>query len=229
MTDLVFEPDVVVTEQALARKQRFRENKDKQGLTDAVKSMSRKSMVYFNEQGDITCVTKDPDFDVDPSWFTYEFSHSEIAKLRNRSFSDFVVVKSQKQGKDHYEIKSAKSQTDRSVTHQTDFAEVSFTPVWDTEDTQVLVELSKHKITLKLTEKGEDFLSQYRKSDYQVKNQKFLSVFITVKKNPHYLIHDFKVPLKDLLLKDTIAQALDKDLTTYSVYVKPLFDYVRRV
>lgn len=231
MTDTIFEPEVKVSKQALERQQRFRSNKDINGLTDKVKTLSRPVTVYFNEQGEITCVTKDADYKPDESWFTHDFTSVETAKVRNRSFSEFIVVKSEVQGKDHYEIQNVKGYNDRSATHQINYQEVTWSPSWDLDLTQLEVSVTKNKIILNILQPGLDYIKQYEKSDYQIKNQKFLSVFITVKKNPHYLAYEFKVPVTDFLNGDTIEHLIDPefDYTSYSVYTKPLFDYCARV
>jgi len=231
MTDTIFNSKVEITKQALERQKRFREIKEERGLTDKVKTLSKEAKVFFNEQGEITCVTKDMDYEPDESWFTYDFNTVEIAKLRNRSYSEFMVVKSEVQGKDHYEIQNVKSLNDRSATHQINYQEVTWSPSWDKDLTQLEVSVTKNKVVLSILQPGLDFIKQYEKSDYQIKNQKFLSVFITVKKNPHYLAYEFKVPVTDFLSGDTIEHVIDPefDYTSYSVYTKPLFDYCARV
>lgn len=231
MTDTIFNSKVEITKQALERQKRFREIKEERGLTDKVKTLSKEAKVFFNEQGEITCVTKDMDYKPDESWFTYDFNTLEIAKLRNRSYSEFVVVKSEVQGKDHYEIKNVKAHNDRSATHTINYQEVTWTPSWDSDLTQLEVSVTKNKVILSILKPGLDFIKEYEKSDYQIKNQKFLSVYITVKKNPHYLAYEFKIPVTDFLSGDIIEHVIDPefDYTSYSVYTKPLFDYCARV
>ena len=49
--EIIFEPDVKVSEEALERKRRFQENKAKNGLVDKMTTLSRTTNVYFDDQG----------------------------------------------------------------------------------------------------------------------------------------------------------------------------------
>ena len=223
--EIIFEPEVKVSEQALERKRKFVEHKQQNGLTDKNITLSKTTKVYFDDQGEIVCVTKDPDFPIDESWNTHEFSSQEMTTIKNRSFSEFIVVKNGS----GYQIKSRKSSKERSVTQEIKFKEVTIAPTWDTDLTELEITLSKDLLTLQITPKGLEYLENYKDSNYQIKNQKVLSVYITLKKNPHYLIHDLKVPLTDFLAGEPVVIELDQDFTAYSIYTKPLFDYVSRV
>lgn len=224
--EIIFEPDVVVSEQALERKQRFKENKKLNGLVDKVSTLSKPVKVYFDDQGEIVCVTRDPDFPVDKNWNTHEFTSQEKSVLKNRSLSEFLVVKKDSGG---YEIKSRKFSKQRSLTQEIKFQEVTFAPTWDTDLTELEMSMTKDQLTLQILPKGLEYLEKYKDSNYQIMNQKVLSVYITLKKNPHYLIHDLKVPLTDFLSGDPVVIELEQDFTAYSIYTKPLFEYCARV
>lgn len=224
--EIIFEPDVKVSEEALERKRRFQENKAKNGLVDKMTTLSRTTNVYFDDQGEIVCVTKDPTFPIDESWNTYDFTPQEKTLLKNRSFSQFLVFKNDS---GVYEIKSRNSSQKRSVTHETKFQEATPAPTWDTDLTELEISMSKDQLTLQILPRGLEYLEKYKDSNYQIMNQKVLSVYITVKKNPHYLIHDLKVSLIDFLSGDPVIVELDQDFTSYSIYLKPLFEYCARV
>lgn len=225
-TETIFEPEVKVTEQALERKRRFLKNKEHNGLADKITALSKTTNVYFDDQGEIVCVTKDTNFPIDESWNTYDFTSQEKTVLKNRSFSEFLVVKNDS---GVYEIKYRKSTKERSLTHETKFQEVTFAPTWDTDLTELEISMSKSHLTLQILPRGLEYLEKYKDSDYQIMNQKVLSVYITLKKNPHYLIHDLKVPLIDFLSGDPVIVELEQDFTAYSLYTKPLFEYCARV
>lgn len=223
--EIIFEPDVIVSEQAQERKKRFRENKQQNGLTDKNITLSKTTNIYFDDQGEIVCVTKDPEFPIDETWNTHEFTSQEMTALKNRSFSEFLVVKNDS----GYQIKPRKSYQERSLSQEIKFQEVTIAPTWDTDLTELEMTMSKDQLTLQITPKGLEYLEKYKDSNYQIKNQKVLSVYITLKKNPHYLIHDLKVPLTDFLSGELVVVELDQDYTAYSIYTKPLFDYCARV
>lgn len=227
---VIFDPAVIVSEEALERKKKFRKNKEANGLVDKVSSLSKPVNVYFDDHGEIVCVTKDTEFPIDESWNTFDFTPDEIRTLKNRSFSEFLVVKKDSHdNNDIYEIKLRNSSKQHSITHETTFQEVVLTPSWDTDLTELEVSMSKDNITLQLLPQGLEYLAKYKDSNYQIKNQKVLSIYITLKKNPHYLIHDFKVPLVDFLSGDPVIVELEQDFTPYSIYTKPVFKYCARV
>lgn len=231
MAEVVFVPEVVVSEKALARKERFRKNKEEQGLRNRSTALSAVTKIYFDAQGEIVCVTKDPDFEIDPTWITYDFTDHEKNKLKNKPGSEFIVVSKEVDNKKIYTIEQRKADTERSVTHHTDYLEVPWAPVWEKELTQMTISLTKDKVILQILPPGLGHLKHYKHSDYQIMNQKFLSVYITVRKNPHYMAYDFKVPLKDFLSGKPVEHQIDPqyDYTSYSIYTKPLFDYCARV
>lgn len=228
--EIIFEPDVIITEQALERKKKFRKNKETNGLVTEISTLSKSTKVYFDDQGEIVCVTKDQEFPIDDSWNTFDFTDHEIRLLKYKSFSEFLVVKKDSHDQeDSYEIKHRKSSKQRSLTHETAFQEVAVTPSWDTDLTEIEVSMFKDNITLQILPLGLEYLEKYKDSNYQIMNQKVLSIYITLRKNPHYLIHELKVPLVDFLSGDPVIVELEQDFTPYSIYTKPLFKYCARV
>ena len=231
MAEVVFVPDVIVSEKALARKERFRKLKDEQGIKNRSDALSVPTRVYFDPQGEIVCVTKDPDFEIDATWITYDFSDAEVRQLKNKPGSEFIVTNKEIDKQTIYSIEKRGAESKRTVTHHTDYLEVPWSPGWDKEQTQMEVSLTKDKVTIQILPPGLAHLKHYKHSDYQIMNQKFLSVFITVRKNPHYMAYKFKVPLKDFLTGKPVVHTIDPeyDYTSYSIYTKPLFDYCARV
>ena len=227
--ETVFEPDVIVSEKALARRKRFTATKEAAGLPDQVSTLSKPLRIYFDSQYQIVCATRDPDFPVDPSWQTYDFSFTEISQLTAKSFSEFIVVKNEHQDQDYSIVSTKKlNRSDVGVRHETSFQEVGHILKWDTELTQCEFNVTKDSVTIQITDAGLEFLDTYKGSDYQIRNQKVMSVYITLKKNPHYLIYDFKVPIKDFLSGEPIVHEFSKDYSSYSIYTKPLFQYCYR-
>lgn len=226
--ETVFEPDVIVSEKAMARRKRFTATKEAAGLSDQSTVLSKPLKVYFDSQYQIVCVTRDPDFPVDQSWQTYDFSYAEISQLTAKSFSEFIVVKNEHLAEEYSIVSTKLNKRNVGVSHETSFQEVGHIQKWEPALTQCEFNVSKDSVTMQITDAGLEFLDAYKGSDYQIRNQKVMSVYITLKKNPHYLIYDFKVPIKDFLNGEPIVHELSKDYSSYSIYIKPLFQYCYR-
>ena len=106
MTETVFEPSIKVTEQAINRRKNFVKNKFYNGLPSRESYMSKPRTVYFNELGDIVCITKDEELEIPEDWKTAEFTADELRMISgNKSYSAFKVV--EESGK--YSIKHIKN------------------------------------------------------------------------------------------------------------------------
>lgn len=219
MTELVFDPEVEITDQAMERKERFRKIKTEQGL-DAINfdSMFPERRVYFNKQGEITCITQDVNFEPDPEWLTHDFTQNEIEMVcGNISSSRFSVYKVD----DSYEIIQTNVKQPIGVSHGNDMVLVE-----EHTNSDVTVEISDTHITVSAVPKVCEELKQ---NNFTVGTVKVLPFHITLNGNPHYLIYNFYVPLGDLANKGSVKIPVEDDFTDYSVYTKPVFDSYGRV
>lgn len=219
-SEMVFDPQVKISKKALERSSRFRDFKQDQGI-DAVifDTLFPDTRVYFNKQGEITCLTQDVNLKPDPDWLTYDFTAQEITLVSGGTgLSKFHVVKVGRgyeiilstlkpaigivQGNDLTLVKESVDNPQISVCVRTDSIVVS-------ASTEVVTELSKD-------------ICAYT-------DNKVLSFYVTLKDNPHYMVYNFYVPLRDLANKGNVKIPMEDNFSLNSIYTKPVFDSYGRV
>ena len=230
MTDKVFDSRVKITDQALERKQRFRQHKDNLGLDQiSWNALYPVTRVYFNITGEICCITSDSDLIPDDDWLTYEFSEEEIRMVsQNVSASRFEVLEID----GTYKIIVKGKKTPMGITQGADMLLVE-----PDESADVLVEVTKTLIYVKISPKICDQIE-----DGKIKGTKVLSFYVTALNNPQFMVYNFYVPMGDITkkrydhngLKDEskfacIMIPCDDDYTEYSIYTKPVFDSYGRI
>lgn len=217
--ELVFDPDIEVSEQALERKRIFRENKQREGL-DAISfdSMFPERKVYFNSNGEITCVTQDKNYKPDPDWLTYDFSQAELDMVNdNVSLTKFSVTKVH----DAYEIVTSTIRQPLGISQGSDMLHIEPLP-----GANISIEVKESEIVVSATDA---IRSELKENNYSVDSTKVLPFYITMPGNPHYMLYNFYVPLGDLANKGSVKIPVEDDFTEYSVYTKPVFDSYGRV
>ena len=224
-TELVFDPDVEISNQAINRKKKFVAKKNKTGI-DALmfQSMYPERVVYFDLNGDITCITQDPDFEPHPDWLTYSFSDQEIEMVcENVSATRFKVVKiaDMDGGKDHFEIQESSTKQTLGKVQGTDMI-----PVDHDKDTDIIVEITDSDI---IVSAKTDVVEMIKDNNFKMGNIRVLPFHVTMPGNPHYLIYNFYVPLGDLANKGSVKIPVDDDFREYSIYTKPVFDSYGRI
>lgn len=224
MNDTVFEPSVKVSKEALNRTKRFRKHKAKHGLLGAEDLLSREKKVYFNNEGDITCFTNDQDFVPEDDWQTFEFTPDEMRQLINKPYTRFKVVE---KGKDCRIVPRAHTM-DKRVSNMDTFVEVKWVPDAEAE---VEISIDANMITVSATKLGMKKLKESANSGYQINNNKFLSVYVTVRKNPNFMVYSHKFSLYDLAHNEKLEHEIrpQYDYTTYSLYSDKVFDSYGRV
>ena len=224
-TELVFEPDVEVSKQAVKRKEKFVVKKNKTGMDNMMlQSMFPDRVVYFDINGEITCITQDPDFEPHKDWLTYDFSDGEIEMVsENVSATRFKVVKitDMDGGKDHYEIQESTSKQSLGKVQGTDMVLVDFD-----KDTDITVEVTDSDIIVSAKPK---VIKTIKDNEFKMGNIRVLPFHVTMPGNPHYLIYNFYVPLGDLANKGSIKIPVDDNFTEFSIYTKPVFDSYGRL
>jgi len=224
MEDLVFDPKVKVSQESLDRKERFKKHKAERGLLGAEDFIGREKKVYFNTEGDITCFTNDEEYVPEEEWQTYEFTPDEMRQLINKPYTRFKVVEKDKNCK----IVPRAHTMDKRVSNLDTFVEVKWLP--DTK-AEVEISLDANTISVSATKLGKKKLKESAKSGYQINNNKFLSVYITVRKNPNFMVYSHKFSLYDLAHNEKLEHEIrpQYDYTTYSLYSDKVFDSYARV
>ena len=224
-TELVFDPKVKISKKAQSRKKKFIATKKKTGI-DAMmlNSMFPERKIYFDVNGEITCITQDKDFKPDPDWLTYKFSDAEIEMVcENVSASRFKVYKISDMdgGKDQYEIQESKIKQPVGKVQGTEMILV------DThDDPDIIVEVTDCDVIVSAKPK---IIKKVKDNNFKIDNIRVLPFHVTMPGNPHYLIYNFYVPLGDLANKGSVKIPVDDNFTEFSIYTKPVFDSYGRV
>lgn len=222
MTETVFEPSIKVTEQAINRRKKFVKNKYYHGLPSRESYMSKPRTVYFNELGDIVCITKDDELEIPEDWKTAEFTTEDLRMISgNKSYSAFKVV--EESGK--YSIKHIKSLNKDSSRMAGDLTNVP----WTTKNVDLNVKVEKDSIIVYLSDQGSEFLSEFKGQNYRVRGHTFLPIYVCAKDNPSFLIDKFEVDLAELAAKDQITFKISDNYTEFSIYTLQLFDSYGRL
>ena len=100
---------------------------------------------------------------------------------------------------------------------------------WITDDVELNVKVNQKKITVYLSDRGADYLAEFKGSSYIVRGYSFLPIYVCAKNNPSFLIDKFDVSLAELATKNQITVKTSDDYTGFSIYTLRLFDSYGRV
>jgi len=219
--EVVFDPDVAVSEQALARKNKFRENK-KQGMFEpAPKSFKDKlPQLWFDDSGEIVAMTYDPNFQPDPTWKTWEFDDKSLKKIKVIGTNFYKIEKEVLGEETTYRIVLRKDQT-RRVVHSSNLKHAKQNH--DSDKVNILVDVQEKLITLHLTDVGRYLMENLPEKYANLGPQNF---YITESLNPHYMLKQFTFDPAELLVHD-ITFDLKEDYRLKSVYFDGSFVYGR--
>lgn len=220
MTDLVFEPDVVVSEQALERSKKFKKIKLEQGL-DAVMfdSVYPDTRVFFNDQGEVTCISRDSNFQPPEDWKTHDFTEEEIGMVSGvTGLSRFSVIKTA----EGYKITADSVREPLGIIQGNTLEPIDK----NIENPDITVTVTHTDIEVTATQ---EIIAQLVKNNYSYDGNKVLAFYVTLRGNPHFMVYNFYVPLGDLANKGIVKIPVDDDFTEYSIYTKPVFDSYGRV
>ena len=83
-----------ISPQALARKQRFIDEKLDAGGFDSLveKQETRAKRVFFDERGDIMSICHNEPHEVNPLWLTYNFDQHVINELDDKDVNKFIEI-----------------------------------------------------------------------------------------------------------------------------------------
>ena len=219
MTDQVFDPNIKATKQALTRKKKFREIKEKVGLEQLhFDSLYKETKVYFDNTGEITCITQDKNFQPESDWLTYDFTPEELEMVsENVSSSGFSVYNVD----DVYAIVKSSTRMPLGITQGPDLVQVE-----SNADADVVLSVKDTEIFVTATPALQKTIKDNK---MKIDNVRVLSFYVTEKNNPHFMIYNFYVPLMDLANQESVKIPCDDDFTEYSIYTKPVLDSYGRV
>lgn len=213
----------MVSTEAEQRRQRFLAAKAAAGgdFADLMQEVkNRKTTVYFDSEGTLTCITQEPATDIDPSWHSYEFTDDELSMLEGKNWNLFYV-------KTHSLVDNLYSIERRPLESQYVTAEESFlseVKPSNSKQWQVQCALTAEQFTVTLCE---DVLAQYQNlplENITANGQKVLKFYFTAPGDPHYLLHSEYISLSKLISEGSVSVPMRTDLTGCGVYTVKLFD-----
>jgi hypothetical protein len=207
----VFDDSVRVSNQALARRQRFQKNKTSmpQIITGTKNSLPK---VWFDDQGEIQAVTTDPEFQPDTTWKTYDFDNELIIVLTDEKSPAHTVKQYQnKDGKIEYKLVPRDTIKSRHLTHDAGMILARHHTVSD-----ILIQTHKNSVIVELTEFGKQKLTSQCQD---------ITIYVTEPLNAHYLWQSLKIDIKKLAKGKLTFKT--PDYTKKSIYGQKPWAYGR--
>ena len=218
--DIIFIPDVVVTEQALARKERFRKNKQN-GIISEQEYDDMLPTIWFDDLGEIKAVTYDSEFEADSTWTTHDFDLITLRMIKGNNPSYYTVVRKEEDSNISYQIVLRKSVTKQSVTQDTGLAHASkLRPNYPVD---IIFTVTETNINLSFSEVGKQMITKHPEKYIKSQTLKF---YVTEPMNVHMLLEEFTVNLDDLIVGDVDIKTTS-DYSLKSIYGQRPFVYGR--
>jgi len=213
-----------ISEQALARKKRFLEEKgDAGGFTELVeKNEHRELFLYFDERGDIMSLSKDKPDEVNPLWLTYEFDQHELAMLKDKDVNQFWVVTDSKGAS---KIQLRPQSTVYAAMDTDNMIKVEF----GDEDADMYISIKPDSATVKLSPEVKASYEGVYPIQATIKGKRIFKLFLTDPENQNIIFDTITVSMVELLTEEVIVKDIIADLRHCTVYTTPLFDKYLRV
>ncbi len=219
--EVVFDPDVAVSEQSLERKRKFRENK-RQGIFDPEPTHIKDQLpkLWFDDTGEIVAMTYDQNFEPDGTWQTWDFDEKSLKKIKVIGTNFYKVEREVSDGDVIYKIVLRKNQTSR-VVHSSNLKHAKQNH--DPHKVNILVDVQEKFITIRLTDVGKFLMKSLPEKYANLGTQNF---YITESLNPHFMLKHFTFDSAELMVND-ITFELKGDYRLKSVYFDGPFVYGR--
>lgn len=216
----------MVSPEALKRKKRFLENKDKfEGNYYAMQKAEyeKDHTVYFLQDGTITCITKE---EIEPKkeWKSYVFSKQQVSILDGKNLDLYRVAQNpDDENTYHIELRPIESLYVRNED-----AFVQLIEYDKSRSYNIKVGFKNNKFFVQASAKTKNKYKGKDLNTITAKGHKELVFYFTSVNDPHFMIFVVKVKLHELIKEGIVYTDTPKDLDRCSVYTLELFDkYVR--
>lgn len=216
----------MVSPEALKRKKRFLENKDKfEGNYYAMQKAEyeKDHTVYFLQDGTITCITKEK---IEPKkdWKSYVFSKQQVSILDGKNLDLYRVAQNpDDENTYHIELRPIESLYVRNED-----AFVQLIEYDKSRSYNIKVGFKNNKFFVQASAKTKNKYKGKDLNTITAKGHKELVFYFTSVNDPHFMIFVVKVKLHELIKEGIVYTDTPKDLDRCSVYTLELFDkYVR--
>ena len=213
-----------ISPQALARKQRFLEEKGEAGSFEKLieKNDHRYLFLYFDERGDIMSLSKQPPSEVNPIWQTYDFDQHELAMLKDKDLNQFWVATDSK-GKAKVQLRP--QATVYATMSADDLTHVEF----GEGEADMYVSIKEDCATIRLDAAVKKRFEGTYPIQATVQGKRIFKLFITDPEQLNVIYDTITVSMVELLTQDIITKDLVADLRHCQIHTAPLFDKYLRV
>lgn len=213
----------MVSEAALARKQRFLETKQEHGgsIKDVTKHFEDLDWTLWHEEdGTIVSMSKEPNEELSKNYEVATFSNEQIAILRNKNTNMYRIDTDPKNKHVKYiqvrPVEVEKVSTEDFYLYQVDNQSKR---VYD-------IKLSMSKTTLTITAHA-NIIKEY--DDVEIssairKGRKIIPFYITTKNDPSFMLHYINLSMEELLENKQVVYDMPEDYRGASVFTLKLFD-----
>mgnify|MGYP001292840882 FL=1 len=213
----------MVSEAALARKQRFLEAKKELGGTiqDVTKHYKNLDWTVWHEQdGTIVSMSKEPNEDLSEKFEVATFTNDQAKILVDKNWNMYRIVTDKKNTHVKY-IQVKPVEIDRVATEDFYLYQV------DNQNKRVYdikISMSKTKLTISA---HANIIKEY--DDIEIssairKGRKIIPFYITTKNDPSFMLHYVNLSLEELLENKQVVYDMPEDYTGASVFTLKLFD-----
>lgn len=213
----------MVSEAALARKQRFLDLKKEHGGTaeDVTKHFKNLEWtIWYEEDGTIVSMSKEDNEDLNNKYEHATFTNEQASILEDKNWNLYRILTDPKNKHVQY-IQVRPVEVDRVATE--DF----FLYQLDNENNRTYdIKLSMSKTALTISAHA-SLIKQY--SDIEISNaiikgRKILPFYITTKNDPSFMLHYVNLSLEQLLNDKKVVLDMPEDYRGASVFTIKLFD-----
>ena len=211
--------------QALARKQRFLDEKGTHGGFDnLVKAQeTRARRVYFDERGDIMSICHQEPHEVNPLWLTYNFDQHVINELDDKDVNKFWVVRLKD---DSCKLQLRPQATVYATMKDEDVMKVEFDPEVETAD--CMISIKEEHAEIELSDKFKETMKGVYPIQATIKGKRIFKFFLCDPEQQGVIFDTVTVSMVELLTERIIKKDTLADLRHCTVYTAPLFDkYLR--
>jgi hypothetical protein len=208
-----------ISQQALARKKRFLEEKSKFGVqnTGTVVQRLNEYRLYFNNSGDIVCLSNEKLTHISSDWITAEFDQLVLQNLKSKDLNKFWVMTTPS----GYKIKPKPINTFYSSILETDMIEIM---VSDNCEYDIMVQIQGLDLIVTMSEQTKKKYAGMYPISATIQGKRILNFFIVDTDYTNFILQAESISMVELLVNDRVIRPLVDDLSNCKVFTVPLFD-----
>jgi hypothetical protein len=212
-----------VTQQALERKRRFLEQKEKPE-TAVVSGDQRPYVLYFNQTGNIVCYSKEKPAHLEPDWLTADFNQEQLARLRTKDLNQYWV----KHTASGPVISLKPMNTFYSSLVNKDLCEIDLTDA-DVDQYEITVQLTDSELIVQMMPSTKQRYQGMYPISATIKGKRILNFFIVDPEEDSYILQTESVSMVELLVNEQVTRPTRDNLSGCRVFTVNLFDKYARV